>query len=247
MMIAVPTARDEAWRYSDHKAVARLWPLAAPERIALAAGERLEKIIEAGTDSICQLDLTLAAGASAHIHGINLGGGYGRIEVTVTLHSGAHFSFDGIQLGDGDETREIVVLVRHVEPGATSRQSVRTVLNGKATGTFLGKIYVAKGAQQTDAEQSSKALLLTRTATANTKPELEIHADDVKCAHGATVGELDKNALFYLQARGLSPDEARNLLIEAFMADLVDAITNDAERARIGALVSARLSAMVRS
>ena len=91
------------------------------------------------------------------------------------------------------------------------------MLNGKATGTYLGRIEVARGAQKTDAEQSVKAMLLDRGATANAKPELEIFADDVKCAHGATVGELDADQLFYLASRGLPPAEARALLLEGFV------------------------------
>jgi Fe-S cluster assembly protein SufD len=96
------------------------------------------------------------------------------------------------------------------------------VLNGKATGTYLGKIEVARDAQKTDAEQSVKAMLLDRGATANAKPELEIFADDVKCAHGATVGELDPNQLFYLSSRGLPPADARALLLEGFVMGLWD-------------------------
>ncbi|HET7316507.1 MAG TPA: SufD family Fe-S cluster assembly protein, partial [Sphingomicrobium sp.] len=105
------------------------------------------------------------------------------------------------------------------------RQIVRSVLNGKATGTYLGRIEVARDAQKTDAEQSVKAMLLDRGATANAKPELEIFADDVKCAHGATVGELDADQLFYLGSRGLPPAEARTLLLEGFITGLWDGAT----------------------
>ena len=101
------------------------------------------------------------------------------------------------------------------------------MLGDKATGSFLGKIEVAREGQQTDAEQSVKAMLLDRGATANAKPELEIFADDVKCAHGATVGELDKNQLFYAAARGLDPASARALLLEGFVGGLWDDIDGD--------------------
>jgi Fe-S cluster assembly protein SufD len=96
------------------------------------------------------------------------------------------------------------------------------VLNGKAAGSYLGKVEVARGAQGTDAEQSVKAMLLDRGATANCKPELEIFADDVKCAHGATVGELDPIQLFYAESRGLDPARARALLLEGFVMGLWD-------------------------
>ena len=94
------------------------------------------------------------------------------------------------------------------------------MLNGKATGSYLGKVEVARGAQKTDAEQSVKAMLLDRGATANCKPELEIFADDVKCAHGASVGELDAMQLFYAESRGLDPASARALLLEGFVMGL---------------------------
>jgi Fe-S cluster assembly protein SufD len=96
---------------------------------------------------------------------------------------------------------------------------VRSVLAGQATGTYLGKVAVARGSDGTDAEQSVRAMLLDRTATANAKPELEIYADDVKCAHGCAVGELDAAGLFYLQARGLPPAEAKRLMLQAFVAE----------------------------
>ena len=108
---------------------------------------------------------------------------------------------------------------------------VRSVLGGKATGSYLGKVAVARDAQKTDASQSVKAMLLTRTATANAKPELEIFADDVKCAHGATVGELDAMALFYLESRGVGPAEARALLTRAFVADALARIGEERVRA----------------
>ena len=107
---------------------------------------------------------------------------------------------------------------------------IRSVLGDKATGSFLGRIEVAREGQQTDAEQSVKAMLLDRGATANAKPELEIFADDVKCAHGATVGELDQRALFYLESRGIDEARAKALLTRAFVADAVERIGEEAVR-----------------
>ena len=104
------------------------------------------------------------------------------------------------------------------------------MLSGKAAGSYLGKVEVARGAQQTDAEQSVKAMLLDRGATANCKPELEIFADDVKCAHGATVGELDAMQLFYAESRGLDPASARALLLEGFVMGLWDSVEATATR-----------------
>ncbi len=104
------------------------------------------------------------------------------------------------------------------------------MLNGKAAGSYLGKVEVARGAQKTDAEQSVKAMLLDRGATANCKPELEIFADDVKCAHGASVGELDAMQLFYAESRGLDPASARALLLEGFVMGLWDGVNSAARR-----------------
>ena len=150
---------------------------------------------------------------------------YGRIELQVDLADGADFELFGANIGTGLSTNEIVTNVRHLEPNGRSRQVVRSVLNGKAIGTYLGKIEVARGAQKSDAEQSVKAMLLDRGATANAKPELEIFADDVKCAHGATVGELDSDQLFYLGSRGLPPAKARALLLEGFVMGLWDRVS----------------------
>jgi Fe-S cluster assembly protein SufD len=140
----------------------------------------------------------------------------------VSLAEGAEFELFGANIGTDLSTNEIVTNVKHIGKGGRSRQVIRSVLNGKATGSYLGKVEVARGAQQTDAEQSVKAMLLDRGATANCKPELEIFADDVKCAHGASVGELDAMQLFYAESRGLDPASARALLLEGFVTGLWD-------------------------
>ena len=218
-MTALPTRKDEAWRYSDLDAVARLWPVPAPIEIAVAAGESAARHLIADS-GIHDFAVTLGAGARMEFHVLNAGAGYGRIAIDVTLHDGAHFEFGAVQVGGRDANLEIVTTVRHIEPNATSNQVVRSVLGGSATGSYLGKVAVARDAQKTDSVQSVKAMLLSRTATANAKPELEIYADDVKCAHGATVGELDKNALFYLAARGIPPEDAQTLLLQAFVSEV---------------------------
>jgi len=222
-MSALPTRRDEAWRYSDMEAVASLWPVAAPERIVVAAGEsfRLDRIVD-GSTAIHGFAIELQAGASATLNVVNIANRYGRIALDVTLREGAEFVLNGVQIGGGSTTLEIVTTLTHAEPGATSRQTVRSILGGSATGTYLGKLAVARGAQQTDSEQAIRAMLLDRTATANAKPELEIYADDVKCAHGCAIGELDKEALFYLASRGLEPKDAQTLLLRAFVAAVLE-------------------------
>jgi Fe-S cluster assembly protein SufD len=225
-VIALPTRRDEAWRYSDLEAVARLWPVPAAQAIDVVGNETRHLIADGG---IQDFEVTIRAGARFDFHVLNSAAGYGRVAIDVTLHDGAHFEFGAVQIGGGSANLEIVTTVQHIERNATSKQVVRSVLGGSATGSYLGKVAVSRDAQKTDSVQSVKAMLLTRTATANAKPELEIYADDVKCAHGATVGELDKNAMFYLAARGLPPADAQTLLLQAFVAEVFEGATAQAD------------------
>jgi Fe-S cluster assembly protein SufD len=244
-LLTLPTRRDEAWRYSDIEALATAWPLPMPELIRVAAGGEVTRVIvqDAATDvaAVRDLQIVLERDARATVHILNTGGKLGRVAIDVTCHEGAHFELGGAMIGGGEQTLEIVTTLNHVEPNATSNQVVRSVLGGKATGSYLGKVAVARDAQKTDAAQSVKAMLLTRTATANAKPELEIFADDVKCAHGATVGELDAMALFYLESRGVAPTEAKTLLLRAFIGSVFDDIADEAERERVEAAAQAAL------
>jgi Fe-S cluster assembly protein SufD len=227
---ALPTRKLEAYRYADIDALASVWTSLAPaQRVEIAAQQRLQQIwLPSGDEiDIRRVEMTVEAGAVGRIFALNSASRYGRYELDVTMHEGADFAFFGANIGGGNSTLEIVTTVRHVAPGATSHQTIRSVLGQTATGSFLGRIEVAREGQQTDAEQSVKAMLLDRGATANAKPELEIFADDVKCAHGATVGELDRNQLFYAAARGLDPASARALLLEGFVGGLWDDIDGD--------------------
>ena len=225
MTAPFPTRRQEEWRYADLEALQPVWEQFA-ERVTLTvgAGEELEEIWlpEAREVQLRRVELSLGEGAKARIFALNTAPVYGRIELEVSLAEGADFELFGANIGTGLSTNEIVTNVRHAGEDGRSRQVVRSVLNGKATGSYLGKVEVARGAQRTDAEQSVKAVLLDRGATANCKPELEIFADDVKCAHGATVGELDPVQVFYAESRGLDPASARALLLEGFVMGLWD-------------------------
>jgi Fe-S cluster assembly protein SufD len=178
-----------------------------------------------------RVQIALEKDAKARLFALNAASEYGRMELEISLAEGADFELYAANIGAGVSTNEIVTTVKHLGPAARSRQTIRSVLNGKATGSYLGKVEVARGAQQTDAEQSVKAMLLDRGATANCKPELEIFADDVKCAHGATIGELDAMQLFYAESRGLDPASARALLLEGFVMGLWDS-AKDADAIR---------------
>ena len=235
MTAPLPTRRDEAWRYADLKALEPVWSkLDGPEKINVPAGEAVSRQIAElpvidGVGMV-DLDVTIGDKATFALHILAHNADYGRINVKATLGNGSHFELGGAILGAGQQTLEIVTETIHAEPNATSNQVVRSVLADTATGSFLGRINVARHAQKTDAAQSVKAMLLDRGATANAKPELEIFADDVKCAHGATVGELDKQALFYMASRGIDPATAKKLMLQAFIADAFVSLDSDAAR-----------------
>jgi Fe-S cluster assembly protein SufD len=148
----------------------------------------------------------------------------------VLAGEGAYAEVGGALLGRARQRHDANLVVRHDAPGGTSRQVWRSVADGKAVCAVAARVEVARDAQKSDGEQSLKGLLLARGATINSKPELEIFADDVKCAHGATVGELDRGALFYLASRGVPPAEAKALLTRAFVADALVRIGEPAAR-----------------
>ena len=249
MTAPFPTRKDEAYRYADLEALKSVWAdLAEPRHIEIPAGEKHVHVLIANAEAVevHRATLVLHAGAELRLFALNAASDYGRIECDVTLHEGAAFHFDAANLGTGTANLEVVTIVRHIEPSAISRQTVRSVLGGKAIGSYLGKVHVARDAQQSDGEQSVKAMLLDRGATANCKPELEIYADDVKCAHGASVGELDKDQLFYAMSRGLDPATAKALLLEGFVIGLWDNVADEADRERLCAATRDALQRVTR-
>ena len=249
MTAPFPTRADEAYRYADLGALKRVWSdLAEPQHIRIAAQQKAQQIwlpVGGGVE-VTRATIELDAGADLALFALNVAAEYGRIELGVTLHEGAHFAFSAANIGGGATTLEVVTTVRHVEPSAVSRQTVRSVLGDKATGSYLGKVHVARAAQLTDGEQSVKAVLLDRGATANCKPELEIYADDVKCAHGASVGELDKDQLFYAMSRGLDPATAKALLLEGFVIGLWDDVEDEVQREALCAVTRDALQRVAR-
>ena len=241
----LPTRRDEAWRYADMDAVARLGVAALDQWqvIDVAAGESVTRCMITGSDApeLHRIRVTLGEGARAAFFVTNRGADYTRVELEVRLARAAHFEFGGVTIGGGTATREFVTQVVHAEPDATSNQTIRAVHWNTGTGNFLGEIKVARHAQKTDAAQDFKGLLLEAGASANAVPQLEIFADDVKCAHGATVGELDEAARYYMMARGIDPATAQRLLVQAFIGDAFVSLDDEAERE---ALLDAALSAL---
>jgi len=233
MTAPFPTRKQEEWRYADLDALKPVWEqFAEPLTLTIGAGDSFEDVwVPTGDDvQVKRMSIALGAGAKARLFVLNTASVYGRIELEVSLEADADFELFAANIGNGQSTNEIVTNVKHIGERGRSRQVVRSVLGGKAVGSYLGKVEVARGAQQTDGEQSVKAMLLNRGATANCKPELEIFADDVKCAHGASVGELDAMQMFYAESRGLDPASARALLLEGFVMGLWDSVAEDAQR-----------------
>lgn len=233
MTAPFPTRRQEEWRYADLDALKPVWEQVGDvATVTIAAGEIFEEVwLPTGEDvQVRRLTIALGEGARGRLFLLNNAAVYGRAEIEVSLEADAEFELYAANIGAGQSTNEVVTNVRHLGERGRSRQTVRSVLGGKAVGSYLGKVEVARGAQQTDGEQSVKAMLLDRGATANCKPELEIYADDVKCAHGASVGELDETQLFYAMSRGLDPASARALLLEGFIMGLWDGIADEAQR-----------------
>lgn len=167
-------------------------------------------------------------------HHVTLGGALVRNDVHVILGGeGSECSLNGLYLTAGDQHIDNHTEIDHAQPRASSRELYKGILRGRARGVFNGKIVVRKGAQKTDARQTNKNLLLSKDAVVNSKPQLEIYADDVKCSHGSTIGQLDRDALFYLRARGIGADDARSLLSYGFAAEILSRMRIDQLRVRL--------------
>ena len=158
---------------------------------------------------------------------LSLGGLVSRMETTGSINeSKIECNVKGLYIGKKSQVHEITNLMQHKHAQSKSNQHVKGILDNASKGIFQGKVKVFQDAQKTNAYQFNQNLLLSENAEVNTKPELEIYADDVKCSHGVTTGELDKEMLFYLRSRGLTLDESRNLLIEGFINELMEDIKN---------------------
>jgi Fe-S cluster assembly protein SufD len=163
-----------------------------------------------------------ARNAAARTHSIQFGARLGREEMTTVLDGeGAEGYLYGLYVTDGQQLIDNHTTIDHAKPHCSSREYYKGILDGKSTGVFNGKIIVRKDAQKTDSKQSDKNLLLSESATINTKPQLEIFADDVRCTHGATIGQIDPESIFYLRSRGIGLEEARNLLMVAFAGEII--------------------------
>lgn len=164
-------------------------------------------------------------------HSVQVGAAIGRHDLGAVLGGeGIVCTLNGLYVGRGKQLLDNHTVIDHAKPHCESHEVYKGILADRAHGVFNGKVYVRPDAQKTDAKQSNHALLLSDAAHIDTKPQLEIFADDVRCTHGATVGQLDADALFYLRARGISADDARNILIHAFASEIVDQMSLESVR-----------------
>ena len=194
------------------------------------------------TNNLSQLLVAQQANSKLIMNIIGLNNGRTRNQIEIDLNGeGAETWLSGMLVSDCNQKTENFTILRHNVPHCTSNELFKYILDGAAEGAFTGRIVVQKGAQKTEAYQTNRNICLTKEARMFSKPQLEIYADDVRCSHGATTGQLDEAALFYMQTRGISYEEARMLLLLAFTADVLEHVEIDALRDRLHLLVEKRL------
>jgi Fe-S cluster assembly protein SufD len=231
------------------------------DTVSLGGGERLTNLVtEVVTEPNAKLDLVQLQredGGSFCItslcarqerdsqltcHTVTLGGALVRNDLAVTLGGeGAACKLNGLFVGTGEQTIDNHTLVDHALPHGTSRELYKGILGGRSRGVFRGRVIVRPDAQKTDATQSNPNLLLSDGAQVNTKPQLEIYADDVKCSHGSSIGQLDADTLFYLRSRGIDETAARDLLAQGFASEITSALPSEALGERVREILLERL------
>jgi Fe-S cluster assembly protein SufD len=187
---------------------------------------------------VATMQVALGRSANFTTHNISLGGALVRNDIGVTLSEGAEATVNGLYLVNGTEHVDNHTVIDHAKPHGTSHELYKGILDGHSSAVFNGRIIVRKDAQKTDSKQTNKNLVLSDDAVIDTKPELQILADDVRCTHGATIGQLDAEALFYMQSRGIGKAQARSLLTRAFAQDIIDRIKIPVLRAQLEKVLS---------
>jgi Fe-S cluster assembly protein SufD len=194
---------------------------------------------------VATLQVQVGRNANFSTHSISLGGGgLVRNDINTVLSEGSEATVNGLYLVSGSQHIDNHTAIDHAKPHGTSHELYKGILGGTSTAVFNGKIIVHQDAQKTDAKQTNRNLVLSENATIHTKPELQIHANDVRCTHGATIGQLDQEAIFYLQSRGIAKEQARDLLMHAFARDIIDRIKVGSLRARLEQILLERLHAL---
>jgi Fe-S cluster assembly protein SufD len=191
---------------------------------------------------VATMHVRAGRGCAFASHSLTFGGALVRNDVIATLAGeGTDCTLNGLYLATDRQLVDNHTTIDHATPHCGSHELYKGILGDRARGVFNGKIVVRPDAQKTDAKQTNKALILSDQALVNTKPQLEIFANDVRCTHGAAIGQLDEDALFYLRARGIGRDEARHMLIHAFAGEVLDGVRIAALRDRLDAILLARL------
>jgi len=215
--------------------------------LRLAAGAKFNRValVEEATDALHTGELVAVLGPAARLASLVLllGGRTVRHEATVRSDGEAtHCALHGAFVLSGRQEGNIVTTVDHAAPGGQTREIFKGVAAGRAHGAFQGRIIVRPDAQKVDAHQLSQNLVLSPRAAIDTKPELEIYADDVKCSHGAAVGDLDEAAHFYMKTRGIGQEEARQMLIGAFVSEALEPVSSAAMRQHLSSRLARRLA-----
>jgi Fe-S cluster assembly protein SufD len=221
----------------------------ASTEVALGAGASLDLVVvqREGEETIHVSNLAVHQSRDSRLrcHVLTLGGRLVRNDLSALLaEEGVECTLRGLFLGTGDRLADNHTLVDHAAPHGTSEELYKGILAGRSRGVFRGRVLVRPHAQKTNARQSNPNLLLGDGAEIDTKPQLEIWADDVKCSHGSAIGRTDPDALFYLQARGIAPQEARRMLTRGFAAEVLGSIPGDALREGLGAVLDERLAGL---
>ena len=186
----------------------------------------------------------LGRASNVRIHSFALGARLSRTNIRTQLAGeGLECILNGLYLTRGEQLADHHMIVEHAQPHCASHEYFNGILDDKSRGVFHGRIFVREIAQKTDAKQTNKNLLLSDDATADTKPQLEIYADDVKCTHGATIGQLNQESIFYLRSRGIGTDTARRMLIHAFAGEIIERVQHEAAREELSQVVWDRLEA----
>lgn len=250
--VNLPDAPEAQTPIFDNRGDQYLWDRAEIKTLDVTAGRKLTIVDDIKDAGISGQKITLGKGAALlHIRlyetlaeaafslihvtveeggrytqlALSRGGKLLRLSTQADLiGENAHADLRGVHLVDGERHADHSIVMRHMKPHCTSNQAIRLVADGEAHVSFQGKIHVARNAQKTEAYQLCKSLLLSDSAQTNTKPELEIYADDVKCSHGATSGSLNEQALFYMQSRGVPREEAQSLLMQAFIEEALEGL-----------------------
>lgn len=213
----------------------------------VAANAKLDiEVLQKETDKNFHINSTHVHQAQDSHFGINtftLSGSFVRNDLNIRSNGhNSHSELNGLYILDDNQHVDNHSIVDHLQANCTSSELYKGVVNDKATAVFNGKVFVRQDAQKINAYQSNANILLSDDATVNSKPELEIYADDVKCSHGSTTGQLDEEALFYLRSRGIGKEKARDLLVKAFVADVLEKVGDDAVRTHLEQLIEEKLT-----